>query len=204
MTTAPKDPAGRTGAAEEFLLTHLSDVERVVAAVSFRHRLPLGERDELASLVRLKLVENDYEVIRRFEGRCSLHTYLAVVVQRVLLDWRRSRWGKWHSSAVARRLGPVALRLEALLYRDKRSLEDAIETLLQSGSGVSADELAALARRLPPRVARREVEEEAARDLPTDGAVEDRILEAPRGWRAGWSTPSRPRWWRSRPVTAWS
>ena len=164
-------------APEERLLAHLDDVNRVVNTVAFTHRLSASEREELASLVRVKLVDNDYDVIRRFEGRSSFRSYLTVVVQRVLLDWRSQRWGKWRTSAAARRLGPVAVRLEALLYRDGRRLDDAIEVLREMKIVESLDEITAFARQLRPRVGRREVSEDMARDVAVSGAVEDRVLD---------------------------
>src|SRR5262245_30687429 len=111
-------------AAEQLLLANLDVVDAVVARTAHRHRLSAAERDELASMVRLKLVDNNYLVVRRFNGRSSFRRYLTVVVKRVLLDWRNALWGKWRPSAVARRLGTLALWLEELLYRDRRSFDD--------------------------------------------------------------------------------
>jgi len=54
-------------------------VDGVVRTIARRHRLPADEADELGSSVRLKLVENDYEVLRKFEGRSQLRTYLITV-----------------------------------------------------------------------------------------------------------------------------
>jgi RNA polymerase sigma factor for flagellar operon FliA len=159
------------------LLASLDVVDAVVAHSARRYRLSASERDELASLVRLKLVDNDYEVVRRFEGRSSFRAYLAVVAQRVLLDWRNAQWGKWRPSAVARRLGPLALRLEVLLYRERRGFDEALEMLRRAGVDESRESIAALAARLPPRTPHREVGEEEASALPTTGAVEDTVLD---------------------------
>ncbi len=162
---------------EARLIAHLDDVKRVVACIAHRHRLSGAERDELASLVRVKLVDRDFDVIRRFEGRSSFRAYLMVVVQRVWLDWRTARWGKWRPSAVARRMGPVAVRLEALLHRDGYRLEHAVEVLRAMNVADSAEEIAALARQLPRRARRREVSEAMAHGIATSGAVEEHVLE---------------------------
>jgi RNA polymerase sigma factor (sigma-70 family) len=168
---------GSAAAAEQRLLANLDVVDAVVARTARRHRLSAAERDELASMVRLKLVDNGYEVVRRFEGRSSFGGYLTVVVERVLLDWRNARWGKWRPSAVARRLGPLALRLEDLLYRERCGFEDALAALRRIGVTESRESIAALADRLPPRTPHREVEEEAAYTVPTEGAVEEAVLD---------------------------
>ena len=97
---------------ERFLLENLGTVERVVAYVARRHRLSRDEANELSSAVKLKLVDHDYEVLRRYEGRSSLRTYLTAVVIRLFLDDRVARWGKWRPSAQAKRLGAVAVLLD--------------------------------------------------------------------------------------------
>src|SRR4029453_14108130 len=43
----------------------------------------------------LRLVEDDYDVLRRFQARSSLPTYVTVVIQRLFLDYRNRLWGKW-------------------------------------------------------------------------------------------------------------
>ena len=44
------------------------------------------------------------------------------VIQRLFLDARIAKWGKWRPSVSARRLGGVAVLLERLLTRDGLSL----------------------------------------------------------------------------------
>src|SRR5262249_44427316 len=76
-----------------------------------------------------------------------------IVIQRLYLDFRRKLWGKWHPSAEALRLGPVALRLEVLLYRDGLTRAEAVETLRTNhGTEESTEELTRLASRIPARV----------------------------------------------------
>ena len=40
-------------------------------------------------------------VLRKFEVRSSLRTYLTVVVNRMYIDGRVKQWGKWRPSAIA-------------------------------------------------------------------------------------------------------
>jgi RNA polymerase sigma factor (sigma-70 family) len=107
-------------------------VEEVVRFVARRHRLTPDDATELGSLVRYKLVEDDYHVLRSFQNRSSLKTYLTTVVSRVWLDWQVTRRGKWRPSVAAKRLGDTAVRLEQLLVRDRLTFPEACETLRQN------------------------------------------------------------------------
>ena len=137
---------------EQLFVAELALIERVIAWVCARRCLRGADADDFASAVKLRLIENDYEVLGRFEGRSSLKTYLTAVVTRLYLDFQAERFGKWRPSAEARRLGPLALRLEALLYRDGLSREEA-RGVLQNDPHLagSAETLDALVLKLPRR-----------------------------------------------------
>ena len=68
-------------------------VEHAIEAVCRRHRIPHAERLELGSWVWLKILDKEKQVLRHFEGRSSLTTYLTIAIRRLLLDWRRAQWG---------------------------------------------------------------------------------------------------------------
>ena len=141
---------------EQLFLSELALIERVIAWVCARRCLRGADGEDFASTVKLRLIENDYEILGRFEGRSSLKTYLTVVVNRIYLDYQTQRFGKWRPSAEARRLGPVALRLEALLYRDGLTFEEA-RGVLQTDFQVaeSREALHDLSLKLPRRSPRR-------------------------------------------------
>src|SRR2546426_3629620 len=143
---------------EQLFLSELALIERVIAWVCARRCLRGAEAEDFWSTVKLRLIENDYEILGRFEGRSSLKTYMTVVVHRLYLDYQTQRFGKWRPSAEARRLGPVALRLELLLYRDGLTFEEArgvLPTDFQvAESRVALHELSLkLHRRISPRAA---------------------------------------------------
>lgn len=115
----------------EFIATHYSTLQQVICSVSRRYRLARDEADELRSIVHLKLIDNNFAVLRKFARRSSLATYLTIVIARILLDQRISAWGKWRPSAGAQRQGAVAIRLERLVTRDGLSFDEAA-TLLQT------------------------------------------------------------------------
>lgn len=158
---------------EQRFLSHVEQVERVIAFVVRRRRMTPDEADDFTSVVRLKLVEDDYAVLRKFEGRSSLQTYLTVVVQRLYLDYRTSLWGKWRPSAEAKRLGPTALLLERLTTRDGLTFEEACHHMRTNCRVAESDaDLFALSTRLPQRVVRR---------FTDDGALDTTVSAPPSG-----------------------
>ncbi len=150
---------------EAQFLAHLPVIDDVTAKVCRRHRLSAAESDDFQSDVRLHFIERNYEVLRRFEGRSSLTTYITVVIQRLFLDRRNRLWGKWRPSAEARRLGPTAILLERLVTRDGWSLDQAIETLRVNHSVVIDETLRGLCEKLSRRSTFRQL-------VPEDQAVE--------------------------------
>ena len=121
-------------------------VERAIAFVCSRNHLSQSDADDFSSYVTLRMVEDDYAVFSSFQRRASLRTYLTVVIQRMLLDYRVRAWGRWRPSAEAKRCGPLAIRLEELLVRDGCRLEEAYEMLKTNhGLTVTRDELERLA-----------------------------------------------------------
>ncbi|HEX8172096.1 MAG TPA: hypothetical protein VF824_16295 [Thermoanaerobaculia bacterium] len=112
-------------------------------------------------------MENDYAILRRYEGRASLGTFLAVVFEHLLADQRVRQYGKWYASAEATRLGAPALLLERLLYRERRELRDAISIVQATHPELSARELEAMAARFPERSRRAQaVDVESIEELP--------------------------------------
>ena len=150
----------------ELFESNLPVIEGAIRFVCHRHRLTAAEAEEFESEVKLRFVERDYDILRRFQHRSSLRTYLVVVIQRLFLDYRNHLWGKWRASAEATRLGPVAISLEQLLVRDGLDLDQACETLrTNEGVTLGRDELAEIAARLPVRTRRSVVGEDALENV---------------------------------------
>ena len=87
---------------EQLFLSQLAVIERVIAWVCARRGLRGADAEDFGSLVKHRLIEQDYEVLAKFEGRSSLKTYLAAVINRLYLDFQVQRFGKWRPSAQAR------------------------------------------------------------------------------------------------------
>jgi RNA polymerase sigma factor for flagellar operon FliA len=162
---------------QQLLLDNLDLVERLVRFTARRHHLSFTDAEEFASIVRLKLVENDFAILRKFEGRSLLSTYLTVVIERLCHDFSIARWGKWRPSAAARRQGDVAMLLERLIVRDGATFDEAVGTL-QTNHGVrhTRQQLHEILLTLPSRSPRWSGHEQGAciAEAFTDQSHEDR------------------------------
>jgi len=153
-------------------------IDQVVVFVSRRRGFLGEEAEDFRSFVHLNLIENDFAVLQKFEGKSTLKTYLVTVVNRLGLDYRIKKFGKWRPSAAAVKIGPVAIALDRLLHRDGHPLAEAIEILRSTGYAESdLDRLEDLAAQLPSRVKPRLESEEQLEQLVSECLTPDRILE---------------------------
>lgn len=137
---------------EEIYLQHLREIECIAAFVAKRSHLNADESAEFVQVVRVRILEDDYAIIRKFEGRAKLSTYLRTVIQHLYSEWRVVQFGKWRPSAEAKRLGDKAVTLERLITRDGFTFDEAVKVLTTpAGSCFTVAELEALYVRLPLR-----------------------------------------------------
>jgi RNA polymerase sigma factor for flagellar operon FliA len=156
-------------------------IQKRLQLIGRRSGLPEHEVEELQSWALFKLVENDYRILGRWEGRSSFSTYLTVVLVNLMRDYRIRLWGKWRPSAAALRLGEEAVLLEQLLLRDDLPLEEAIHRLrAEKGVSTPASDLEALALQLPQRTGKCQVDVDELLQLPMDGQVEARLMDRER------------------------
>ncbi len=130
----------------------LPQIQRALRRVAVGRRLDSQETEDYQAFSYYKLVERNYAVVERFRDECSLDTYLHRVAERLLIDFRRDRWGKWRPSAAAKRLGTTAVQLEKFLYRDGIPLREAVATLKTVHPASSSTGLYSLAGRIPTRL----------------------------------------------------
>jgi len=102
---------------EAQFLEHLPRIEKTIGALARRHGFRDAEAADLASWIKLRLIEDDYAVIQKFRGESSITTYLTVVIATLVQDYKVQLWGRWRPSAAALRKGRVAIKLESLVYR---------------------------------------------------------------------------------------
>lgn len=166
-------------APEELFLSQLPLIERAARWACRRSHFSREEVEDFVSTVKLKLIADDYAVIRKFKERSKLSTYLTVCIQRQFQDYLNQLWGKWRASAEALRLGDLPVKLEELVGRDRLSFPEACEVLIQSSKvEVSREELERIWARLPQKLQRRWEGEEALRDLPArEEPPQARVLE---------------------------
>ena len=111
---------------ETLLVANHDAIDRAIRCVAWRGGLSPEDVDDLAATVKLALIDDDYAVLRAFQGRCSLATYVASIAHRLLADdWMRVS-GRWRPSAQSKRAGEGAVLLEMLVVRDRKTLDEAL------------------------------------------------------------------------------
>jgi RNA polymerase sigma factor (sigma-70 family) len=156
----PASSSQATDPYEAAFTANLPVVREVIRAVCRRSRVSPDEESEFASSVILKLIDNGYEVFRRFRGGSGLRTFLFAVAYRHLLDLRNSEWGKWRPSKCARRLGSAAVCLEELVFRERTTLPEAVAIVANHPRwGLSTSAVRNLYAQLPARAPRRRISE---------------------------------------------
>jgi RNA polymerase sigma factor (sigma-70 family) len=154
---------------------HADTIESVLAYTRRAHRLSADDGDEFSSWARLKLLEDDSAILRKFQGLSSVKTFLVTVVQRLFLDWRIKEWGKWRPTADARRQGPVAIELEKLVLRDQIEFDQAANILISKGTATSREECDRVWGELPRRPARQRAGEQVLETIPSPVLSRDPI-----------------------------
>jgi RNA polymerase sigma factor (sigma-70 family) len=152
----------------DLLLRRLPIIEQVISAICRRKGMTADATEEFAAEVKLRLVKDDYAILRAFEGRSRFETYIAAVVRRLLLDYRNHEWGKWHDSAEAQRLGDMAVDLERAVNRDSRTIEEAVRLLSDRYAELTVAEAERIMARLPTRFRRTMVDLAEASAVPAE------------------------------------
>ena len=167
--------------AEAKFVEELPRIERIIGALCRRHGLRGDEADDIASWVKLRLVEDDYAILRKWRGDSALATYLTVAIAMLFRDHRVQEWGRWRPSAEARRRGTLAMRLELLVHRDGLPLAQAAEQLRSERvTDLSDRALAALLAALPAREPLRPhaVDADVVDAMPGASSADDGVRQA--------------------------
>lgn len=155
---------------EALFLAHRQVIGHLAASVGRRQGLRGDDLDDFVAWVNVRFIENGYALLAKVRDAGATPGYVATVVANLGHEYRIRRWGRWRPSAAARRLGPVAVRLEQLVYRDGMRLAEAAQLLRTAGltalsDGALAAMLAACPMGAPSRPSR-------SADLAPDGAVD--------------------------------
>jgi hypothetical protein len=105
---------------EHLFLSELAVIERVIAWVCARRCLRGADAEDFASVVKSRLIENDYEVLAKFQGRSSLNlpdsvSSLSRLPGAALRRWRHPRGLPAQPVAVPR----------CLMFRDGLTFDEA-------------------------------------------------------------------------------
>jgi RNA polymerase sigma factor (sigma-70 family) len=166
---------------EAFFLQELETIERAIRVACRRAGLKDPDAEDFGSYVSLRLIENDYAIVQKFEGRCSFGAYVHVVVQRFMLDYRIAAWGRWHASAEAKRFGDVGVAIESMTVRDGWAIDEALPALLRRWPDLTRERVESIFARLPRRAPRaRFVDAAALENVTSDGGVQELASEADR------------------------
>ncbi|HXI14566.1 MAG TPA: sigma-70 family RNA polymerase sigma factor [Thermoanaerobaculia bacterium] len=172
---------------EQMFLANLPLIERMTADLCSKQRVGSSDAEDFASSVKVRLIEDDYLILRKFEGKASLSTYLHVVIRRLFLDHRTHLWGKFRPSAEAKRLGDEGLLLEELLERNGLSFEESSRKVRLTFPDITDKELQTLYQKLPHRAPRPRAEsdpEPAFRAAASTMRTDERVLALERGDKA--------------------
>jgi RNA polymerase sigma factor (sigma-70 family) len=166
---------------EAVLVEHLGFIQKVAFITCRQSGLQGADAEDFVSWLKIRLMEDDYAVIRKFRGDAKITTYLSAVVTRQLFAYLREQHGRWRPSVFAERLGPPADELEELVYREGFTLAQAGEKLRTEGRTTLSDlELARLLEQLPERQPLRpmEVSQETVAESEDLSRADDRVNAA--------------------------
>ena len=160
---------------------NLEKIEKLVRISGRRHHLSPVEQQDFAGYVNVELLKDDCATLRKFQNRSSWWTFLASVIEKLALDFLIQKWGRWRPSAMAEKLGPIAVILDRLVHRDGHPLDEAIAIVrAHHAVGLTDGELRAMWERIPSRPRMTEVGEEAAAGVSSTESSEVRVEQAER------------------------
>ncbi|HET8772196.1 MAG TPA: hypothetical protein VFP80_00330 [Thermoanaerobaculia bacterium] len=152
----------------DLLLANWSVIERIIAYTCRLKGLAGADAEDFASLVKVKLLENDCAIVRQFRGDSKFSSYISVVIQRTYVDLCIQQTGKYHPSRAAMRMGDVAVDLERLIHRDGLSIDAAIARVQEKDPSMTRAALEGYAAGMPDRRKRQQ-------PMPLDEVVETRV-----------------------------
>lgn len=163
---------------------HLDVINRISDSLCRRNGVRGADAEDFAADVRLKLLQDDYAVLRKYRGASSMTTFLTVVISNLFRDHRIKVLGKWRPSAEAKRLGPTAVLLEAAVYKYGQSFEQACSFLVHDGPPpIDRAELRKMLAKLPRRVPHRVDDGTSVEDVPSRDNADGPFLDQERDER---------------------
>ena len=116
---------------EEILAS--SDVLKKIETVCRRHFSADNDVNECFVFVIDNLRSQDYKRLRAFKGRSKLTTYLYTLVNSLVVDFRRKKYGRRRIPAAVQKLGQWAEAVYRLICWQRFSVDDAFGFLQVDG-----------------------------------------------------------------------
>jgi hypothetical protein len=160
--------------AERLFSDHFDTIGEMAAAAG-RH-FSTVEAEAFGAYVTDRLCENDYQRIRAYESRngASFTTFLSMVINRLLNDYRNRIWGRPRPTEAAKRRGRDAVLLERLL-REHHSFEAVFQIMtIDHRIAITRAEFEELAHHINPRV-RPRIESAPGADAPDGGQTPEEV-----------------------------
>ena len=110
-----------------------SDILDKIEAVCKRHFKAENDRNECYIFVLDSLMADDYKRLRAFKGQSKLSTYLYSLVNALIIDFRRKRYGRRRIPAAVVKLGNWAETVYRLVCWQRFSVDDAYDFLQVDG-----------------------------------------------------------------------
>lgn len=173
-----------TGDPRQRLADEWDTIEELIRLTCHKRGVIGADADIFATMVKVKLFENDCAVVERYRGLrgAKFRTYIDAVIQNTFRDFCVQRLGKWHSSAAAVRRGPLALELERLVHRDQCPPDEAMARLQTAHPGVTREELVDILGELRERPRRQSTISLDATpiDLPAETCADELVVDRER------------------------
>lgn len=163
----------------ELFRSKLELVDSVATSVCRRARIYGADAEDFAGDFKLALMDDDYAILRRYQGRSSLGTYLSVIAQRMLAEGRRAA-GRWHASAAATQMKTAGILLERAVRRDGRTIDEVLPLLQAIDPSLTRSAVQEMEAKLPPRAPRPHIVdvEPYSESLPARESADVRAAEA--------------------------
>jgi RNA polymerase sigma factor (sigma-70 family) len=109
------------------------DILEKIEAVCRRHFSTENDRNECYIFVLDSLKADDFKRMRAFKGKSKLSTYLYSLINSLVIDFRRKRYGRRRIPAAVLKLGKWAEAVYRLVCWQKFSFDDAYDFLQVDG-----------------------------------------------------------------------
>ena len=110
-----------------------SDILEKIDAICKRHFSAENDRNECYIFVLDSLKAENFKRLRAFKGKSQLSTYLYSLVNSLVIDFRRKRYGRRRIPSAVLKLGPWAEAVYRLVCWQRFSFDDAYDFLQIDG-----------------------------------------------------------------------